>query len=610
MKHQILLAACIATSITSAQVNETNTANQVIVSATRIDTPIEQMAGTVNVITSQDIENTKQPTVTDVLRSVPGISIARNGGPGQASSIYLRGAKPQHTLILIDGVRMNGQLDLSGYDLTNLQSTDIDRIEVLKGPQSTLYGSDAMAGVINIITKKGTGKPTPYVNVEGGSYGTWRAATGVNGGNDLINYSASISRFERQGQSARDNDTENDGTENTTVSTRIGFTPTDTTALDFTLRYINSFSDYDGFSNPAGYHNDNEQLVTRVQGSAFLFDDLLETRLGASYLNLKNIGITPTSKSPFDSETFSIDWQNTIYLHENHTLLVGIDGSQDNYEFPAKKGDLSNYGLFGTYQLVPLKHWISNVGIRNDEHSEFGNKTTYQASTAYRISATGSKLKGSWGTGFKAPTSYQLYSTSGNLDLKPETSIGWEIGFEQQVISNRLDIGATYFHTEYENFIDWFDPDGFVGPIKGQYENISKAQTDGVEVYASATLLNNLSMRTGYTYLDNDDQSDGFGFETRRPQHKIDMNLNYAATKKLNLNLNASYSSSRIDTIYPSIKVSLDSYTLVNLAIRYQITKNIQIYGRLDNLLDENYQTANGYNQDNIAGYAGVKVTL
>ncbi len=601
-KTTLLLAGVLsaAAATTAQNTNETTTAqNTIVISATRIETSVEQLAGTANIITAENLENSKKTSVTEVLRTVPGISISRTGGPGQSSSIYLRGAKPQHTLILIDGVRMNGQLDLSGYDLTHLQTFDIERIEVLKGPQSTLYGSDAMAGVINIITKKGNGKPTPYYELEGGSYGTWRAATGISGGDDQVNYTASLSHFDRQGESAKADNTEKDGTVNDTASARIGVTPSDSSSLDFTVRYVNATSDYDD-----GYF-ENEQLVTRASARSLLLDDLLETQVGVSYLILDSETFSAFPGS-FNSDTLSADWQNTIYLHENHTVLAGIDWHRDWYEFSDGTGDLDNLGLFATYQIIPLRNGVATIGIRNDEHSEFGNKTTYQASTAYRITPTRTKLKASWGTGFKAPTSFQLYSSYGDPALQPETSTGWEAGFEQQILTNRLEVGAVYFNNVYEDLIDY-------NFATFTYGNISMAESVGVEVYTSAKLLENLNLRIGYTYLDNDDKSTDAGFEIRRPQHKVDLDLNYAATEKLNLNLNASYSGSRDDldfSTYPSTLITLDPYTLVNLAVRYQATQNVQLYGRIDNLLNEDYQTANGYNQDNIAAYAGVKVTL
>ncbi|MEE9367600.1 MAG: TonB-dependent receptor [Pontiella sp.] len=604
MKYQILLAACTVAAFTSAQTSETNTSNQIIVSATRIETPLEKMGTTVNVITSKDIENSKAATVSDLLRRVPGVSIARNGGPGQSSSIYLRGAKPQHTLVLIDGVRMNSQLGLSGYDMTHLQTLDIDTIEILKGPQSTLYGSDAMAGVISITTKKGSGRPVPYIDIEGGSYGTWRAATGVSGGDDLLDYSASIQRYERLGQSAKNTNDETDGTKNTTFSTRLGTRPTDTTSLDFTLRYIDAFSDYDGFIDPIGYHVADEQLSTRLSGSASVFDDLVESTVGASYVDLYSVNITPLDETPFEAKTYSADWINIIYLPADHTLMAGIDGSRDEYEFRTVNGYLENLGVFGAYQAVLSSSLNANLGIRNDTHSEFGNETTYQASGSYEFQPTGTRLKASWGTGFKAPTSYQLYSAFGDPSLQPENSESVEVGLEQQIITNRLDVGIAVFRNEYSNLIEYdFNT--------SKYNNIGDGITDGTEVYLSAAILHNLAFRGGYTYLDND--SEDIGFLLRRPTHKVDLDLNYAATRKLNINLNISYSGERNDqdfSTFPATIITHDPYTLVNIAARYQLTKNVQIYGRIDNLLDEDYQTAYTYNQDGIGGYAGIKVTL
>jgi vitamin B12 transporter len=611
MKKQVLVASALVTSALASQA----TTNEIIVSASRIETPIEQMASSVSVVSHTDIENTKTRVVPEILQMVPGISVSRSGGPGQQTSVYLRGAKPQHTLVLVDGVRMNGQLDLSGYDMSNLQLTEIERIEILKGPQSTLYGSDAMAGVINIVTRKGKGKPAPYFDIEGGSYNTYRVATGVSGGTDALDYNASISHFERQGQSALKNNDEKDGTRNTTVATRLGANPAEDTEINLTLRYIDATSDYDdGFGTAHDqFKYDSQQLITRAEGKALVLDEVLETKLGVSYLMLdrteygyNGFAGTPT-RGFFDAGTLSGDWGNTIYMHDNHTLLLGIDGYRDDYDYDDGFGDVSNGNLynlggFGTYQAFLLDPWVLNLGIRYDDHSEFSPETTYQASSAYTVDATGTKVKGSIGTGFKAPSSYQLYSSFfGNPDLQPETSRGWEVGLEQEIHTNRASAGITYFNTEYKDLIDY-------NFATFTFDNISKANTDGVEVYGKASIMENLLLRIGYTYLDNDDEAGG-SFTIRRPRHQIDTDLNYAATKNLNLNLYAGFIGSR-DDISGGTVYQLDPYALVNLSVRYRITELVEIYGRLENLLNEDYETVYGYNADGISAYAGIKVGL
>jgi vitamin B12 transporter len=612
MKKHILIATAILSTFAAVKA----ATNNVVITASRIDTPIESMSASVNAITADEMENSKVRMLPELLQRVPGVSVSRSGGPGQQTSVYVRGAKPQHTLVLIDGVRMNGQLDLTGYDMANLQLTDIERIEILKGPQSTLYGSDAMSGAINIVSKKGEGKPLPYVDIEGGSYNTYRAATGVSGGSDDFNYNASVSHYERQGQSALKNNTEKDGTRNTTVAARLGSEPSDTTELTFTLRHINATSDYDdGFGTAHDkFKYDSEQLITRAEGSVLVLDETLESKVGVSYLKLNRNeygwttfpGPAPTRGS-FDADTLAGDWNNTVYIHDNHTLLLGVDGYRDDYEFndgfgDIATGDLHNFGLFGTYQAYLLKPWIVNLGIRYDDHSEFKAETTYQASSAYTLKKTGTKVKGSIGTGFKAPTSYQLYSTFfGNPMLQPETSFGWEAGVEQDILTNRFNIGATYFNTRYENLIDYnFSTFAF--------GNISKAKTDGVEVYGRADVTQDLFLRLGYTYLNNTDESGG-SFSLRRPQHQIDADLNYTVTKDLNLNLYAGYIGQR-DDISGGVIYILDSYVLVNVAASYLISEHIELYGRVENLLNENYETIYGYNTDSISAYAGVKVTL
>lgn len=599
MKH-CFIATAVSTALTALTVSAST--NEVIITATRINTPLNQMATSASIITANDIDNGCKATLSDLLQGLPGVSMSRSGGPGQATQIYLRGGKPQHTQIMIDGVRMNGQLDLSGYDMANLQLVDIDRIEVLKGPHSPLYGSDAMAGIINIVTRKGAGNPTPYYQVEGGSYGTWRAATGVSGGDSQMNYNASISHYDRQGESALKNNSEKDGTVNTTVAARIGMNPTDFSELILTLRYIDATSDYDdGFGTAhSAFKYDTEQLITRAETTALLANELIEATAGISYLMLDRYeyGFSST----YNADTVSADWANTIFIHDDHTLLLGVDGYRDDFIFDEGFGttedDLYNVGAFGTYQAYISEPWTATLGIRHDEHSEFNDEATYQASSAYTIKATGTRIKGSYGTGFKAPISYQLFSPFGNPDLKPEESQGWEVGMEQQILSNRLEIGVTYFSTDYENMID-FD----FGT--STYGNIAEASTDGFELYGSTTPVDDLSLRLAYTYLDNDDITGG-SFHLKRPQHQIDADMNYSVGDRLNFNLSASYVGERKD-IGSAV---MDSYVLVGVAARYQATDKLEVYGRIENLLDEDYETVAGYNTDDLSAYAGIKVSL
>ena len=599
MNYRTIMAAGMAAFISLAAAADTN---EIIITATRIDTPIHRMATSANVITKDTIDARGQTEMTDLLQSVPGVSMSRSGGPGQATQIYLRGAKPQHTLILVDGVRMNGQLDLSGYNMTHLQLVDIESIEVLKGPHSPLYGSDAMAGVINIITKKGEGKPGAYIDAEGGSYGTWRAATGISGSEDRIDYNASISHYERDGESALKNNNERDGTRNTTVATRIGILPTDYSELKLTLRYIDATTEYDdGFGTAhSDFKYDTEQLITRAETTVLAANEALESKAGISYLMLDRYeyGFSST----YNADTIAADWANTIFLKDIHTILAGIDGYYDDFFFDEGFGaidsDLNNIGAFGSYQVYPVEAWVMNLGARHDEHSEFDGETTWQASSAYTIKATDTKLKAAYATGFKAPISYQLFASFGNPDLQPETSEGWEAGFEQPILTNRLSVGATVFRTDYEDLID-YDFGTFT------YQNISKARTTGAEVYSRYDIIEKLQLNVGYTYLDNDDLSGG-SFTLRRPAHQVDTDLNYAATDQLNFNLYAGYVSDR-DDIGGEV---MDEYVLVNLAVRYRIVDNVEVYGRIENLLDEDYETVAGYNTDDISAYAGIKVDL
>ncbi len=584
--------ACIL--VTTWPVQATKTMDELIVTTPRIRTPIDFMASSAHVITAEDLENTKARYVFDALVRVPGITGARTGGPGQVTSIYLRGAKPQHTLILIDGVRMNGQLDPNGYDLTNLDVSEIERIEILKGPQSALYGSDAMAGVINIITRKGDGKPKGYFDVEGGSYGTFRASGSASGGTDVFNYNTSVTRFEQEGFSALKNNSENDGLLNTTVAARFGGRLSEQSEWKVNVRYVEAKGEYD-----VGIY-DKQQLVSRVEGTARFMDDKIESLLGLSHLILDR----QQAGTDFQSDSTSVDWNNVLFIGEVQTLMLGVDAYKDQFSsdgFGAFSGDLHNVGYFGIYQAQPRPSWFVNLSTREDRHSIFKEARTYQASSLYRLGSAKTALRAAYGTGFKAPSSDQLFNSQyGAQDLNPEKSEGWEIGLEQPFSANHSLIGASFFKKDYENFI---------GYISDSYMNIDTAETKGFEVYASTHPLDTLLLNAGYSYLDNDSRDKSFLL--RRPWHKVDFDLNYKATDTLNLNLYVGFIDKRLD----SGKV-LDPYTLMNLAVRYQAAKKVELYGRIENLLDIDYETAydgfnaSGYNTPGISAYAGIKVDL
>jgi vitamin B12 transporter len=514
---------------------------------------------------------------------------------------------------------------------------NIERIEIIRGPQSTLYGSDAIGGVVNIITKKGEGKPKFFLSAEGGSFTTFRETTGISGGNKWVNYSFAHSRFDTEGISAaskKDGNYERDGYENTSLSARLGFTPLDNLDIDFILRYINAKTDLDNFGGVGGddpnYVQKSKQLLFKTQVGLSLFDLWTQKLAFATTDNDRDVKNEKDHQHPFDSERghyegqlIKFDWQHNLQLHKTNELTLGFEYEEEegksryNWEsqwgpgeslFPEKTANTKGYYIQDQIKL--WERFFGTFGIRIDDHSRFGTEATYRIAPAYLIKETDTKIKGTFGTGFKAPTLYQLFAPAtlwgpiGNKNLKPEKSRGWDFGIEQELLKKRVVLGATYFRNDFKDLIqfDW-----------GQgYINVAKAKTEGVELFASAKPIDDLTLRINYTYTDTEDKTTGEAL-IRRPKNKIGFDLNYHFLNNGNVNLGVIYVGKRDDmdfSISPSRRVKLDQYTLVNLAASYDISKNFQLFGRVENLLDKEYEEAKGFGTPGLSFFGGIKLSF
>jgi vitamin B12 transporter len=567
--------------------------DELVVQSTRIKTPLDLMSSSVEVITAEELQASGVSYVADALLLQPSISGSRSGGAGQATQLYLRGAKPQHTLILVDGVRMNGQLDLNGYDLANLDLNSVERIEILKGPQSTLYGSDAMAGVINIITTKHE-IPRRYIQHELGSYGSEYTTVGISGGTEKLAYTLSFSDYSNEGFSSLKNNKETDAVDNETFFARLDGTFSERTQGYVSLRYIDAIGQYDDSFGTAhhAYSYDKEQLITRL-AIEHAITDTLRTQAGISYFDLERSEHSAFGASDFLSDTYSYDWNLTAQPNSKSTLLLGLEGHEDAYAFSGSIGDLNNHAFLALWQHQPKAGTAFSLSAREDHHSQFGSAFTYQGGLHHTLSRSDTRLYASYGTGFKAPTSYQSYN---NPTLKAEESEGWEIGFEQPFLDNQLRLEMAIFQKEYSQFIDYVRWES--GPI---YTNATTALSDGFEAGLTLYPSDTLTMRMGYSYLDNDSLDSSFTL--RRPTHKLDSSLSWLATDNLQLTALIGYVGRR-----QGVTSEMDAYIPVQLVARYQADEMLTLYARIENLLDEEYELANGYNTPRRGLYGGVRI--
>ena len=619
--------------------------DSIVVTSSRFATPIREVASSVTVISRADIEKSNANLALDLLRDVPGVDIVRVGGDGQQTSIFMRGSNSNHVLVIVDGVEM---VDPSGpnnaYDLAFLRTDNIERIEVLRGPQSVLYGSEAIGGVIRVFTRRGAGKPLVRSSLEGGSLGTGRAGLSVNGGDERADYSLSFSRDKTDGFSAVSEargTTEADGYDNTTYTGTLGLRPFAGTQFRFAVRQSDARADLDKTSAP--YDDPNYELESRERAVSGV---LSYTEPGGLWTGQVGAYVTDFQRSAFDDpdENFAaesqrveydgrrikFDWRNALVkaLSQQVTgrLMFGVETENEEMEqeqlFRSAWGDYSSRledlsvrttGLFGLAQVTVGDMVTLGLGGRNDDHDDFGSESTYRLTGALNLDryladhGLAVKLRGAYGTGFKAPSLAQLHDpSSGNPDLNSETSTGWEIGFDLIAARGSLELGATYFHNEFENLILAVSQPDF----SYMMENVDEAESNGVEAYVSFE-YESFELRMDATHCKAEDRNTG-ELLLRRPENKGSVSLSRHFADRIDLGASLLYVGPREDMDYsswPSARVSLESYTLLNLNGSLDVWPQVQLFGRIENLLDREYEEVLTYGAAPRSAFLGVRIS-
>ncbi len=614
--------------------------HEIVVTATRLEAQAREVASSVTVISSEDLERLKKTSVLEVLRDVLGVSITQNGGQGEAASAFLRGANSEHTLVLLDSIELNDPINPSrSADLAHLYLGDIERIEVLRGPQSPLYGSDALGGIINIITKKGEGNPRFLLATNGGSYGTFSGQAGVSGSAKKVDYSFGLSRFETQGISAADStlpgNSEIDGYRNLTLSGRVGLTLKDNLEIYLMARSVQAKTDIDNFGGPFGDDpnsvQDYRSIFIKGELRGLFFRNRWEQKLALGVVDSRRTNDNPADEAhPFESENglyksrlVKLDWQNNFFLRPSNTLTVGVEYETEEGEskylaegpwgvsssfFPMKSAMMT--GIYFQDHIRFAGQFFATVGLRLDHHSQAGEAVTFRLASAYIFQTSGTKIKASLGTGFKAPSLYQLYAPGtyfgpiGNKNLRPEKSLGWDAGIEQPLFGERMRLAATYFQNNFENLINFDFVQG--------YTNIGKAESKGIEIELEGRPNKSLFLRASYTRLDAKDKIAGAAL-LRRPKNILSASLSLSFFKKGRASFSCNYVGQREDMdfwAWPSRAVTLSPYSLLNGLISYDLSPRVQVFGRMDNILDEQYEMVFGYGTLGFSAQAGVKISL
>lgn len=626
MRRQLswLLALSLSWPLAAAA-QEQKSVDPVVVTATKVETPAEQIGASLTVVDGEDFQTYLYPTVDEALRNVPGVEIRRSGSYGKTTSITIRGANPNQVQVLVDGVRVKSPT-LGQVDLSDLSPDLIERIEIIRGPQSTLYGADAIGGVVNIITRRGSGPPfQASVQQEVGNYDTLASRATVSGAYKILNYALSASHFESNGQF------KNDETDVNALSGRIGATLPWHSTLDFIFRYNKNDigvpvkgvfpgpQPIDPIINPNA-RQQSETTIFSLEAKTRPVE-WWESRARLSrYQNSQGFQDPVDPGVTFDVPVFSqvdverreAEWVNSFFIGKWSTSSIGLEYRREEGE---SKGTFSataeTRSVFLEQQLRFFERLFVTGGFRVEDNSVFGTTTTERGSVAFLIKETGTRLHGSAGTGFRAPTFNDLFFPAfGNPALEPERSLSYDFGVDQTLWNNRIRLGLTYFQTNFKNLITCCVPlptAPFGGPI-----NVGRARSAGIEFTSEVDVLANLVASLNYTYTDSENLAT-HRLLPREPRHRWNIGLTWEPIARLSLFTQVHVVTEQFE---PFGEVYNRGYTRVDLGGTWRILertgwlRKLELTARIQNLLDESYAEVRGFPALGINALVGLRASF
>lgn len=609
-KLSALALACAAATSTLAN----DKIEEVIVTSSRIEMPLRQIGTSVSVVNAETIEQRGFSSLFDILRSEPAIAVSNSGGAGKATALRIRGEEGFRTLVLLDGISIS---DTSGTQIgpkvEHLMSSGISRVEILRGPQGLMYGADA-GGVVNISTTAPEDGLGGQISAEGGRYGTQDLAANIGGSSDTVDMILSVSDSQTDGFNARSTDADlrdDDGYGNTTVHGKFGWNASEDLRFELVARDVSAENEFDGCSSVDTF------AATDLCSNNF---DMTAWRAAMDYqmgnfTHELSYNSNETDREFFSEGKLSFQAQGELtrysYLGsytptESFRLVYGVDLQNEVIDSGDTDTDRDQDGYFAEYQGGFGNNLFVTAGLRYDDNEDFGTHTSYRVSGAYIFDLNGGELKlhGAYGTGFRAPSLFELaynngpyaYSPASEIDLKEETSEGYDIGLSWFGDSG-VYLEAVYFDQQVEDEIS-FDLDSYSGYLQGDGTSTSK----GIELIGEYPLLDALVLTANYTY--NETESAEGVTRQRRPEQLANIGINWRVMdNRLLLGLNARGSYDAVDNNGDA----LDDYTVVDINASYEIVKGLQLYGRIENLSDEEYEEIPTYNVSGTAGYVGAR---
>lgn len=638
--RRLLLATLVVAgshqSALSQQHSNDENLDNIIVSGSR--SPIDRLSlgSATTVITRQQIENRQARYVSDVLRTVPGFAISQSGGTGTQTQVRVRGTEANHVLVLIDGVRANDPATGDEFRWELLSTSNIERIEIVRGPQSSLWGSDAVAAVVHVITRSGSSGPGFSAFSETGSHSTINA--GLNGatGGERWSLGYALENLSTDGTNTSRSGSENDDSELLTASFSGHMQPSENLRVQFGARTVDAYSQFDpvdfvvtGLPEDGDVATDSRQTYLHLGASLASFDSHLTHHLKARFLDTRNANLADgVQNSSSASDRITMGYQADLRFSEN-VLSLAVEHEKTKFEQrgevgfgdPNQNQDMTVTSYVADYQNRSLERLTWLLSARFDDYSDFDNAVTGRLSLDYAL-VESTHLRANLGSGQKAPTFTDRYGFFpgqfvGNPDLKPEKSTSLDFGIEQLFLEGAVSLQVTAFFQDLEDEIDGFVFDNvtFLFTAKNIDGDSSRS---GIEVASSFRLNDQLDFSASYTYTDSHEE-DAVGIETReirRPRHSGSIGGNYRFIEnRANVSLVADYGGSATDRFFPPFPapteiVTLDANWLIDFAAGFDLTRNVNLFARVTNLLDEEYEQLYGYQNRGRSGYLGVRVNF
>ncbi len=641
----VLLIPALSFGESDETVSAVQTLEPVVVSATKTPVPLRQVTSAVEVLTEEDLRQRQVKTVLEALRLTQGTAVFQNGGPGGSASVRIRGGNSNQTLVFIDGAIVNDATS-GQFNFAHLTTDNIEKIEIVRGAQSTLWGADALGGVINITTKRGQGSPKAGAFFEYGSFNTLREGGHLSCSQGPFDFSLALSRWDTTGISMANYQkraTERDAYRNWQASARVGVALRSDGRLDFNFRWwnssvnVDSVSSFSGPSDVIDYKNDNERFIFSGTYRQALTDwwthTLTLSRSDNALLNdpgtLQRNLITgrerALSSDPNELRMLAnrIESQHDFRLNQYVTATAGYQfreqtGENEGGSSPFPEKTISSHAGFGQIQLNLFDRFLAAAGVRHDSFNTFGDATTYRVTGGYLVKETNTKIRSSYATGFRAPTVNDLFWPNfGNPDLQPEDSQSFDAGVDQTLFADRVKISAGYFWNRYRDLIQTIQNEAICG--LGQYgvnycpANVASAKSQGWEAMVNIVLaqeqpwINRLELKGQYTATLTRDLMTNTRLR-RWPVDQAGLSLYYQPVDSFNMILDFRYVGSQFNRTGNTQRVNL--FNVVNLAANYEISDQFQAYIRVDNLLDEEYEEILYYGTPSRSVFGGIRANF